>query len=172
MKTGTYINSAKITSVNIGSVVQAQPKYGVVPVHIQPKYGVAVPPTGSTGTIYPPKMPGAGGVSIQPAYGVQIVHLDLDITYDQLEKIIQDLRQSISKIKSSWDGETKRNVSILNNSWVGDDCAVYTSKLTSMDGKVHNTIEALELLCSTYEQARDMVKENQSKTLASVESIK
>ena len=51
MKTGTYINSAKITSVNIGSVVQAQPKYGVVPVHIQPKYGVAVPPTGSTGTI-------------------------------------------------------------------------------------------------------------------------
>ena len=94
------------------------------------------------------------------------------VQWYKLEENIATLKKSISTLRNSWDGETKRNISILDNSWVGPDCASYTSKLSSMDKKVANTIAALELLCSTYEQARDMVKENQKKTLSSIESIR
>ena len=128
---------------------------------VQPAYGVVIPHT--------PIGP------VQPAYGVvPIAPLpgeDLNITYNQLEENIATLKKSISKLKQSWEVETKRNLNTLDNSWVGQDCASYTAKLNNMDKKVENTIAALELLCSTYEQARDMVKDSQSKTISSIESI-
>lgn len=149
---------AKINYNNIKVLSQAQPKYGVsiAPIHAQPKYGVVVRPP-----------------IVQPAYGVQVVHVpqDISITFDQLEENIAILKRSIATLKNSWNNETKRNINTLNNSWVGPDCASYTSKLTNMDSKVQNTIAALELLCSTYEQARDMVKDNQSKTLSEINAM-
>lgn len=151
--------TAKVSYNNIKVLSQVQTKYGVVvaPVHAQPKYGVVVKPP-----------------SLQPAYGVQIVPVagpDISITFDQLEENIAILKKSIATLKNSWNNETKKNINTLNNSWVGADCASYTSKLTNMDSKVQNTIAALELLCSTYEQARDMVKDNQSKTLSEINAL-
>jgi len=147
-----------------------QPKYGVIisHQHAQPKYGVMIQ--------HGPIQPAYGVVSIhppmvQPKYGVTVPGQDLNITYNQLEENIATLKQSISKLKQSWEVETKRNLNTLDNSWVGQDCASYTAKLKNMDTKVVNTIAALELLCSTYEQARDMVKDSQSKTISSIESI-
>ncbi|MBQ6497494.1 MAG: hypothetical protein IJI58_02130 [Bacilli bacterium] len=145
------------SSGNFNNYIQA--KYGVAISHVppQPKYGVMInPPSGV----------------IQPKYGVVLpgTGQDLNITYNQLEEIIATLKKSISSLKNSWEVETKRNVAKLDNSWVGEDCASYTSKLTGMDKKVTNTIAALELLCSTYEQARDMVKENQAKNISAIES--
>ena len=150
-------------------------------VNIQPKYGVACPPvtpvdsTGETIT-----GPGGTVTTIQPKYGVQFPshpisdggsQVDIDITYDQLEQNISMLKKSIANLKSSWDGETKRNVEILNNSWVGQDCVAYTDRLTSMDSKVQNAISALELLCNTYEKASDMIKENQSQVASSINNM-
>ena len=143
--------------VSVGPIMQA--KYGVMinPPHNIIKYGVTI---------------GPGDSPVQPAYGVVVPGTDLFITFDQLEDNIATLKKSINSLRNSWENETKRNISTLDNSWVGPDCASYTSKLTNMDKKVTNTIAALELLCSTYEQARDMVKDNQKKTLSSIESIK
>lgn len=154
-----------LTQPKYGVIISHQPqtKYGVVIDHgpVQPAYGVVIPHT--------PIGP------VQPAYGVvPIAPLpgeDLNITYNQLEENIATLKKSISKLKQSWEVETKRNLNTLDNSWVGQDCASYTAKLNNMDKKVENTIAALELLCSTYEQARDMVKDSQSKTISSIESI-
>ena len=93
------------------------------------------------------------------------------VSLTQIEETITKLKKTISTLKSSWDGETKSNLSTLDNSWVGKDCEQYTSKLTSMDKKVQNTIAALELLCSTYEQTRDMVKKNQTQTISYISNI-
>ena len=97
--------------------------------------------------------------------------MDLNITYNQLEENIATLKNSISKLKDSWSNETQKNIATLDNSWVGEDCTAYTSKLTSMDNKVQKTISALELLCSTYEKARDMIKDNQSSVMASIDNL-
>lgn len=106
-----------------------------------------------------------------PSYEVISTGADINITYSQLEENIGTLREAINTLKSSWDGETKNNISIINGSWAGTDCSEYTKKLSNMDTKVQNTIAALELLCSTYEKARDMVKENQTKAVSSIVSL-
>ena len=156
-------------SGGIGSNM-VQPKYGVVinPNKIQAKYGVMIDPTGVVQPKYGANPP------IQAKYGVVVPPQsgqDLDITYKQLEENIATLKKSIASLKNAWETETKKNLTKLDNSWVGDDCASYTSKLTNMDKKVTNTIAALELLCSTYEQARDMVKESQLKAISKIDSI-
>ncbi len=140
-----------------------QPAYGVTIGRAQPKYGVPI------GTVQP-----AYGVSIghiQAKYGVVLPHPGINISLSQIEENIATLKKSISNLKSSWDGETKKDINILDNSWVGQDCEQYTQRLTKMDKKVQNTIAALELLCKTYEQVRDMVKDNQSKSLTAVTNI-
>ena len=96
---------------------------------------------------------------------------DINITYSQLEENISLLKNSISSLKSSWNDGTKKNLDTLDNSWVGPDCAEYTSKLNKMDKKVQNTISALELLCSAYEEARDMMKDSQRNVLTSINNI-
>lgn len=96
---------------------------------------------------------------------------DINVTYNQLEDIISTLRTSINQLKSSWDNGTKNNINILNNSWVGQDCVEYTTKLGNMDGRVQNTISALELLCQAYEKARDMLKDNQNNVLSSINNL-
>lgn len=173
----TYTTSSSISSGNAVYGVTynnlktygklSQPKYGVMISHQpQTKYGVVID--------HGPVQPAYGVVPVhpvQPAYGVVWPGQDLNITYNQLEENIATLKKSISKLKQSWEVETKRNLNTLDNSWVGQDCASYTAKLNNMDKKVENTIAALELLCSTYEQARDMVKDSQSKTISSIESI-
>ncbi len=108
--------------------------------------------------------------AVVPEYGAHVV-TDIDITYDQLEENISTLKKSISTLKSSWNNTTKRNISAINNSWAGKDCAAYTTKLTQMDSKVQNTIDALELLCSTYEKARDMIKESQTTVSNAVDNM-
>ena len=136
-----------------GVSIQHQPKYGVPIGTIQPAYGVQLP----IGTI-------------QPAYGV-IAYPGINISISQIEENIATLKKSISNLRSSWDGETKKDINILDNSWVGEDCKQYTQRLTKMDTKVQNTIAALELLCKTYEQVRDLVKDNQNKSLNAVNNI-
>ena len=96
---------------------------------------------------------------------------DIDITYAQLEENISALKKSISTLKSSWDQDTKRNIDTINNSWAGNDCSAYTTKLSQMDGKVQNTIQALELLCSTYEKARDMIAQSQRNVSGAINSL-
>ena len=168
-KYGVVVSTAPDIQPKYG-VVTVQPKYGVVvpTTGVQPAYGVQVPTTGlqpAYGVQIPPTV-------VQPAYGVQVPGgQDINITFSQLEENIATLKKAIASLKSSWDGETKKNLSTLDNSWVGQDCAAYTAKLTNMDGKVQNTISALELLCSTYEKARDMVKESQSTTISSISNM-
>ncbi len=41
-----------------------------------------------------------------------------------------------------------------------------------MDGKVQNTINSLELLCSTFEKARDMIKDNQITVSGAINNLK
>ena len=96
---------------------------------------------------------------------------DINITYAQLEENINTLKKSISTLKSSWNQETKRNINTINNSWAGKDCEAYTAKLTKMDGKVQNTIQALELLCNTYEKARDMIQSSQKAVSGSINNL-
>ena len=148
------LNPFDQVQVKYGTVVPGtvQPKYGVVdPGTVQPKYGVVDPGT------------------VQPKYGVVAPGVsDIDITFDQLERNIAILRKAIANLKNSWSNETKKNIAKLDNSWVGPDCAAYTQKLTKMNSKVQNTISALELLCSTYERARDMVIENQRSVTSSI----
>ena len=160
-------SSPQYKIVSTGKIKDIQAKYGVVVT--QPKYGVQY------------SQPAYGVPIIQPSYGVQIVQPkygviypygpDIDITYSQLEENISTLKKAIANLKDAWDSQTKQNISKLENSWVGDDCRVYTQKLTKMDTKVQKTISALELLCSTYEKARDMVKENQSSTISSINNM-
>ena len=168
------------TKLQSGTVVQAkygvligpdtemlhiQPAYGI---HwheeIQPKYGTLITPSITTPTPTTIVTPGVTPIS---GSGVNI-----DITYSELEANISTLKKSIETLRSSWEGETKRNIDTLNNSWVGPDCATYTRKLTNMDTKVQKTISALELLCSTYEKARDMIKDSQSQIASSINNMK
>ena len=133
-------------------VIDEQIKYGVPCVNdIQEKYGVPCVD------------------DIQEKYGV--IQQDINITYNQLEDNIVRLKKIISNLRNSWDEQTKSIINEINNSWVGADCAAYTDKLMGMDGKVQRTIESLELLCSTYESARDMVRERQSEVIYSINSI-
>ena len=96
---------------------------------------------------------------------------DISITYDQLEDNIAQLKEAINSLKSTWQVDAKKNIKTLEDSWVGAECSEYTTKLIKMDKKVNNTISALELLCSTYEQARDMLKDNQMYVMNSIKSI-
>ena len=145
--------------VQIDPIVQ--PKYGVVTPIVQPAYGVQIQP--KYGVVTP---------IVQPAYGVQIQPgSDIDITYSQIEENISSLKKTISSLKKAWVDESKKNITKLQNSWAGADCSAYTAKLSKMDTKVNNSISALELLCSTYEQARDMLKETQGKSLSAINNI-
>ncbi len=130
-----------------------QEAYGVPISTVQPAYGVVTVPPIST---------------VQPAYGVITVPTDINITYDQLEDMITNLRKSINTMKDTWNGGTRQNIAKLESSWVGKDCVAYTEKLNKMHSKVQKTIQALELLCNTYEKARDMVKDSQDKTSAAI----
>lgn len=155
-----FANNLQLDTANYARL---QPAYGVTIGHIQPAYGVTI------GTVQP-----AYGVSIghiQAKYGVVLPYTGINISLSQIEENIATLKKSISNLKSSWDGETKKDISTLDNSWVGKDCEQYTQRLTKMDKKVQNTIAALELLCKTYEQVRDLVKDNQSKSLTAVQNI-
>ena len=147
-----------------------QPKYGTSCVQVQPAYGVQV---------VQPKY-GTSCVQVQPAYGVQVVQpkygtsctfTDLSITYAQVEENITKLKKAVSTLRSTWDGETKANLNTINNSWAGEDCSAYTQKLSKMDSKVQNTISALDLLRSTYEQAINQVKESQQTSLTSISKL-
>lgn len=113
----------------------------------------------------------ANTISAAPLRGMVNAGADINITYSQLEENIESLRNAINTLKSSWNDETKSNISIINGSWAGTDCSEYTKKLSNMDTKVQNTISALELLCSTYEKARNMVKDNQTKTVTSIVNL-
>ena len=146
--------------------IVVQPKYGVqIDPVVQPKYGVQIDP------IVQPKY-GVVTPIVQPAYGVQIQPgSDIDITYSQIEENISSLKKTISSLKKAWVDESKKNITKLQNSWAGADCSAYTAKLSKMDTKVNNSISALELLCSTYEQARDMLKETQGKSLSAINNI-
>ena len=145
---GYVSDSFKDIQIKYGVFIPpTQPKYGVV----QPAYGVPIP--------YP----------VQPKYGVFLP--DIDITYSQLEENISTLKKAIANLKDSWSNETKKNIAKLDNSWVGPDCAAYTEKLTKMDSRVQKTISALELLCTTYEKARDMVKDSQNSAVTSINNI-
>ncbi len=108
---------------------------------------------------------------VQYKYGANPISpgADLDITYAQLEDNIATLKKAIEALKSSWNGEIKRNIDKINSSWIGKDCATYTSKLSNMDGKVQKTVQALELLCSTYEKARDMVASSKKQVTNAVD---
>ena len=128
----------------------------------QPKYGVVVT------DLEDHLEPIATG---QPAYGVSVVAptfmgqptgADIKITLSQLEENISILRSSINDLKQAWTENTARNVNTIKNSWASKECELYTNTLTVMDSKVQNTISALELLCSTYEKARDMINQNQT----------
>ena len=146
-----------------GSDPIVQPAYGVIDPIVQPAYGVIDP-------IVQP----AYGVDlptpiVQPAYGVP--GPDINLSYKEIEENIATLKSAISTLKTSWDGETKTSVNKLKNSWAGDDCSEYVSKLLGMDKSVQNTISALELLCSTYEQARDMMAESQKATISAIKDI-
>ena len=136
------------------AIGELQPAYGVsIEPVVQPAYGVSIEPV------------------VQPAYGVTYVGPDIDLSYEELEENISLLKSSISTLKESWNTETKSNISKLENSWAGKDCAEYTKKLSKMDKSVQNTISALELLCSTYEQARDMISQNQSTVVTAIRNI-
>ncbi len=170
-------NNSKSEKINIsGSVSTMQYKYGAIPTQIQEKYGVIISPTPVQYKYGP--MP----TQIQEKYGVIIsptpIQLkygpmpspgaDIDITYSKIEENISTLKKTINSLKTSWESESKKNISRLQNSWVGADCDEYTKKLSKMDTKVSKTISALELLCSTYEQARDMLKDTQGKTTSAI----
>ena len=133
----------------------AQPAYGVQPLHpiSQPAYGVQPVPIS------------------QPAYGVPFVGPDINLSYEQLEENIATLETSVSTLKKSWDGETKKAIQTLENSWAGKDCAEYTKKLSGMDKSVQNTIAALELLLTAYKSARDMVSASQAKSVTAIKNI-
>ena len=119
---------------------------------VEVKYGVNIPD--------PERM--------EAKYGVNITNPDINITYNQLEENIAFLKKAISDLKQSWNETTKNNLTTINNSWAGADCAAYTAKLTNMDNKVQKTISSLELLCTTYEKARDMVQEKQNSIISSI----
>ena len=142
------------------TVVYSQPAYGVQMLYgpapeVQPAYGVQI-------------------TTVQPKYGVNCPSTtghDISITLAQLEDNIARLKKSINALKSSWDVETRRNVSLLHYSWIGKDCQQYTIKLSQMNSKVQSTLTALQLLCSTFEQARDMVASTQNATTSSIRNM-
>ncbi len=145
----------------------AQPDYGVKvePIRLQPDYGVKMDPIVAQPDYGVRVTPIAG----QPDYGVKpVARKDIDITYSIIEENIATLKKTINSLKTSWASESKKNISRLQNSWVGADCEAYTKKLSKMDTKVSKTISALELLCSTYEKARDMLKDTQGKTTSAI----
>ena len=155
MKTASTPSPMKFVPTTGRPVMRPIPTNPSVRVAV-PAYGVRVP--------VPPTPPLYG---TSPAVSTPT----LSITNAQLDEMISTLKKSINSLKSSWDGEIKRNIDTINNSWVGQDCIQYTSKLTGMDNKVQNTISALELLCSTYEQARDMVRDNQNTVSSAINNI-
>ena len=97
--------------------------------------------------------------------------IDLKISYEELETNIETLKKAVAELKNAWQTETKSNLTKLENSWIGSDCKEYITKLNNMDSKVNNTISALELLCSTYEQARDIVQQSQTNAINQIANI-
>ncbi len=149
-KTSNVLDATNSFTPVSADLLKAQPAYGVKPTPIwtiqpQVKYGVVSPGGGSGTTI--------------------------NMKYEELEENIKTLKSAISTLRDSWTNETKKNLQTLENSWVGADCSAYTSRLSNMDNKVQKTIQALELLCTTYEKARDMVKETQEKALSSINGM-
>ena len=96
---------------------------------------------------------------------------DISISYDQINENITVLKKVITTLRTSWNKDTKNSIEVLKESWVGKDCMEYIVKLLEMDKSVQNTILALELLCSTYEKAREMVLDNQSATSTAIRNI-
>ncbi len=151
---------------------KSEPMYGVVP-PVQAKYGVVPPVQAKYGVVPPIDIQPAYGVppiSIQPAYGV-VYPVDVNVSYNDLEDCIARLKKTINTLKSSWTNGSKKQIARIKESWVGADCEAYTQKLEGMDQKVNKSIEALELLCSTYEKARDLVLESQKKSTDAVNNM-
>lgn len=96
---------------------------------------------------------------------------DLNITYSELEANIETIKKVVAQLKNAWETETKNNLTKLENSWVGNDCKEYITKLNKMDKKMENTIAALELLGTTYEQAKDIIKQNQAQAMNQIANI-
>ena len=183
-KNPTTSSSAYMTKIETGKMEPkygvfdpgcVEAKYGVVdPGKIEVKYGVFDPGQveAKYGVVDPGQMEAKYGVFdpgiIEEKYGVNMVAPDISITYNQLEDNISFLKKAIADLKESWGVNTKKNIDLINNSWVGPDCIAYTDKLTSMDNKVQKTISSLELLCSTYENARDMVQDKQASIMSSI----
>ena len=90
---------------------------------------------------------------------------DLNITRAKLEENIATLKSATTAIKNAWTTTTNQNLNTIQNSWAGTDCDRYVQNVKNMDKKVNNTIEALELLTTTYQSALDMVDKNQSNIL-------
>ena len=101
----------------------------------------------------------------------EVARPDINISFDQISENVAILRKAIDTLKNSWNKETKNNINKLNSSWVGSDCAEFIDKLLEMDKPIQNTIAALELLCSTYEKAKEMIQDNQSGTASAIRNI-
>ena len=143
---------------------------------IQPAYGVvttvaAEPVVQAAYGVIPPVV--ASEPEVQPAYGVvtPVIGTDINISYEELEECISRLKKTINTLKSSWTNGSKKQIARIKQSWVGADCEAYTKKLENMDTKVNNSISALELLCETYEKAKDLIADNQKSTTAAIDKM-
>ena len=135
-------------------VLENQAKYGAIPIgDIQPAYGVIVNPP------------------IQAKYGPISTTGDINISYQQLEENIATLKSAIQQLKDSWNTETKNNINKIKNSWAGEDCKAYIDRLNTMDMSVQRSISALELLCNTYEKARNMISDTVKKSSSAINNI-
>ncbi len=92
----------------------------------------------------------------------------INITFSELEQNISTLKSATQTLKDSWSTKVKKNITTLQNSWVGPDCEAYINKLNGADKRVTNAIAALELLTTTFEKAKNMAKEAQTKTTSAV----
>jgi len=175
----------KISKFQASPIMKIQPKYGTSCVQFQPAYGTVPISQPAYGTV-PISQPAYGTVPIsqpvyqtvpisQPKYGTSCTttttYTDLNITYAQVQDNISKLKKAVSSLRSTWDEETKHNLTMINSSWAGDDCSAYTQKILKMDSKVQNTISALDLLRSTYEQAISQVQQSQQSSLSSINKL-
>ena len=88
--------------------------------------------------------------------------VDINISYNELESNLSRLKSGLNNLKSNWEGVIQTNIAKLEQSWIGDDCSAYITKLKESDTKVKKSIEAIQLLITTYTQALEVIKANQA----------
>ena len=96
---------------------------------------------------------------------------DIDISYDELESNIALLKEATKTLSSNWSQIINTNIATIKNSWAGADCETYINKVTNLDSKVQNAMAALELMTSTYEQAKNLMQEEQSKITSTLNNL-